>query len=83
MVQLALLCSTSSKVHINLILHVHIIDDVTRHSNYAFRFAAGGYASHVPLLSGGSNGEDTIFSIVKGVTKAQQAYRIIHVCQRN
>jgi carboxylesterase type B len=41
-----------------------IIDNITRHSDYAARFAAGKYASHVPLLTGNSNGEGTIFSIV-------------------
>lgn len=43
-----------------------VIDNVTRHSDYAARFAAGEYASHVPLLTGTSNGEGTIFSIVYG-----------------
>jgi carboxylesterase type B len=43
-----------------------VIDDITRHSNYSARFAAGQYASHVPLLTGTSNGEGTIFSIVYG-----------------
>lgn len=43
-----------------------VIDDKTRHSDYAARFAAGKYASHVPLLTGTSNGEGTIFSIVYG-----------------
>ncbi|KAH6886270.1 Alpha/Beta hydrolase protein [Thelonectria olida] len=41
-----------------------VIDQVTRHSNYAARFKAGNYASHVPLLTGTSNGEGTIFSLV-------------------
>lgn len=43
-----------------------VIDDITRHSNYSARFAAGDYATHVPLLTGTSNGEGTIFSIVYG-----------------
>lgn len=43
-----------------------VIDDITRHSNYSARLAAGQYASHVPLLTGTSNGEGTIFSIVYG-----------------
>ncbi|KAL8420459.1 hypothetical protein RB594_003298 [Gaeumannomyces avenae] len=42
------------------------IDDRTRYSGYAARFAAGGYASHVPLLTGVSDGEGTIFSLVYG-----------------
>lgn len=43
-----------------------IIDDITRHSNYSARFADGKYASHVPLLTGNSDGEGTIFSLVYG-----------------
>jgi carboxylesterase type B len=43
-----------------------VIDDITRHSNYSARFASGKYASQVPLLTGTSNGEGTIFSIVYG-----------------
>ncbi|KAL2272704.1 hypothetical protein FJTKL_06217 [Diaporthe vaccinii] len=43
-----------------------VIDNITRHSDYAARFAAGNYASHVPLLTGTSDGEGTIFSIVYG-----------------
>ncbi|TDZ14071.1 Para-nitrobenzyl esterase [Colletotrichum orbiculare MAFF 240422] len=43
-----------------------VIDEMTRHSDYAARFAAGKYASHVPLLTGNSDGEGTIFSIVYG-----------------
>lgn len=41
-----------------------VIDDITRFSDYAARFGAGKYASHVPLLTGNSNGEGTIFSLV-------------------
>ncbi|KDN68417.1 putative carboxylesterase [Colletotrichum sublineola] len=43
-----------------------VIDNITRHSDYAARLAAGQYASHVPLLTGTSNGEGTIFSLVYG-----------------
>ncbi|KAF4781032.1 carboxylesterase [Colletotrichum scovillei] len=43
-----------------------VIDNATRHSGYAARFAAGQYASHVPLLTGTSDGEGTIFSLVYG-----------------
>ncbi|KAK7429799.1 hypothetical protein QQZ08_003644 [Neonectria magnoliae] len=43
-----------------------VIDDVTRYSDYSARFAAGQYPSHVPLLTGTSNGEGTIFSLVYG-----------------
>lgn len=43
-----------------------VIDEKTRYSDYAGRFAAGQYAKHVPLLTGTSNGEGTIFSIVYG-----------------
>lgn len=42
------------------------IDNITRHSNYSARLVAGQYASHVPLLTGTSNGEGTIFSLVYG-----------------
>ena len=42
------------------------IDNITRHSDYPARLDAGQYASHVPLLTGTSNGEGTIFSIVYG-----------------
>lgn len=42
------------------------IDDETRHSDYAARFAAGRYASHVPLLTGTSDCEGTVFSLVYG-----------------
>ncbi|KAF4626741.1 hypothetical protein G7Y89_g11417 [Cudoniella acicularis] len=40
------------------------IDDITRYSNYVDRLKAGKYPTHVPLLTGNSNGEGTIFSIV-------------------
>jgi len=42
------------------------IDDLTRFSNYEARYQAGQYASHVPLITGNSNGEGTIFSLVYG-----------------
>ncbi|KAI1871896.1 hypothetical protein JX265_005882 [Neoarthrinium moseri] len=41
-----------------------VIDDITRFSDYAARFSTGEYASHVPLLTGNSNGEGTVFSVV-------------------
>lgn len=40
------------------------IDNITRFADYPARFNAGQYPSHVPLLTGNSNGEGTIFSIV-------------------
>ncbi|KAH6684991.1 Alpha/Beta hydrolase protein [Plectosphaerella plurivora] len=43
-----------------------VIDDITRFSDYPARFRAGKYASHVPLLTGTSNGEGTIFGLVYG-----------------
>ncbi|CAF3544972.1 unnamed protein product [Fusarium graminearum] len=43
-----------------------VIDDITRFSDYPARLASGGYASQVPLLTGTSNGEGTIFSLVYG-----------------
>ncbi|THW82438.1 carboxylesterase [Aureobasidium pullulans] len=43
-----------------------VIDEVTRFSDYAGRFAAGKYASHVPLLTGNSDGEGVIFGLVYG-----------------
>ncbi|KAJ4012411.1 hypothetical protein NW752_008097 [Fusarium irregulare] len=43
-----------------------VIDDITRFSNYPGRLSSGGYASQVPLLTGTSNGEGTIFSLVYG-----------------
>lgn len=41
-----------------------VIDEITRFSDYEARFKSGQYASHVPLLTGNSNGEGTLFSIV-------------------
>lgn len=43
-----------------------IVDNITRYQDYESRFAAGKYASHVPLLTGNSNGEGAIFSLVYG-----------------
>ncbi|UNI19288.1 hypothetical protein JDV02_005481 [Purpureocillium takamizusanense] len=43
-----------------------VIDDITRHSDYAARFAAGQYPSHVPLLTGTADREGSIFSLVFG-----------------
>lgn len=45
-----------------------IVDSITRWSvaDYVKRFEAGLYPSHVPLITGNSNGEGTIFSIVYG-----------------
>jgi carboxylesterase type B len=43
-----------------------VIDESTRYADYAARFRAGNYASHVPLLTGNSDGEGTIFSLVYG-----------------
>ncbi|KAF2020341.1 acetylcholinesterase precursor [Aaosphaeria arxii CBS 175.79] len=42
------------------------VDDKTRYRNYESRFAAGNYASHVPLLTGNSNLEGALFSLVYG-----------------
>ncbi|CZT18161.1 related to triacylglycerol lipase II precursor [Ramularia collo-cygni] len=47
-----------------------IIDDITRFSDYPARLKAGKYASHVPLLTGNSAGEGTIFSLVYGAENA-------------
>lgn len=46
------------------------IDNKTRHADYASRFASGSYASHVPLLTGSSAGEGTIFSLVYAAENA-------------
>lgn len=40
------------------------IDNITRFSDYAARFKTGLYPSHIPLITGNSAGEGTIFSIV-------------------
>jgi carboxylesterase type B len=42
------------------------IDEQTRYRDYAARFAAGKYASHVPLLTGNSDQEGAIFGLVYG-----------------
>ncbi|KAH6638845.1 Alpha/Beta hydrolase protein [Boeremia exigua] len=42
------------------------IDEITRYQDYESRLAAGKYASHVPLLTGNSDGEGAIFSLVYG-----------------
>ncbi|KAF2830751.1 acetylcholinesterase precursor [Ophiobolus disseminans] len=43
-----------------------VVDEITRYQDYAKRFAAGRYASHVPLLTGNSDQEGAIFSLVYG-----------------
>ena len=43
-----------------------IVDNITRYQNYESRFAAGKYAAHVPLLTGNSDGEGAVFSLVYG-----------------
>lgn len=43
-----------------------VVDNVTRFQDYESRLAAGKYASHVPLLTGNSNGEGAIFGLVYG-----------------
>uniref|UniRef100_A0A0B7KBU5 Carboxylesterase type B domain-containing protein n=1 Tax=Bionectria ochroleuca TaxID=29856 RepID=A0A0B7KBU5_BIOOC len=43
-----------------------VVDNITRFSDYTYRFAKGEYASHVSLITGNSNGEGTVFSIVYG-----------------
>lgn len=42
------------------------VDNITRYQDYEGRFAAGKYASHVPLLTGNSDGEGAVFSLVYG-----------------
>lgn len=42
------------------------IDNITRFSDYVARHNAGLYPSHVPLITGNSAGEGTVFSIVYG-----------------
>ncbi|KAH9809535.1 carboxylesterase [Teratosphaeria destructans] len=41
-----------------------IVDDITRHADYAARFQAGLYPTHVPLLTGNSDNEGAIFGLV-------------------
>ena len=43
-----------------------IVDEKTRYQDYASRFAAGKYASHVPLLTGNSDKEGAVFGLVYG-----------------
>ena len=42
------------------------VDNITRYQDYESRFAAGNYASQVPLLTGNSDGEGAVFSLVYG-----------------
>lgn len=42
------------------------VDNITRYQDYESRFAAGKYASHVPLLTGNSDYEGAVFSLVYG-----------------
>lgn len=42
------------------------VDNLTRYQDYESRFAAEKYASHVPLLTGNSDGEGALFSLVYG-----------------
>lgn len=43
-----------------------VVDNITRHGDYKARFAAGKYATHVPLLVGNSDKEGKIFDYVYG-----------------
>jgi carboxylesterase type B len=43
-----------------------VVDEITRYQDYNSRFAAGHYASHVPLLTGNSDQEGAIFGLVYG-----------------
>lgn len=43
-----------------------VVDEKTRYQDYEARFAAGKYASHVPLLTGNSDKEGAVFSLVYG-----------------
>ncbi|RMZ70233.1 acetylcholinesterase precursor [Pyrenophora seminiperda CCB06] len=43
-----------------------VIDEKTRYRDYAARFNAGKYASHVPLLTGNSDKEGAVFGLVYG-----------------
>jgi carboxylesterase type B len=43
-----------------------VVDEKTRYQDYAARFAAGKYASHVPLLTGNSDLEGAVFGVVYG-----------------
>ncbi|KAF1928175.1 alpha/beta-hydrolase [Didymella exigua CBS 183.55] len=42
------------------------VDNITRYQDYESRLAVGKYASHVPLLTGNSDGEGAIFALVYG-----------------
>lgn len=42
------------------------VDEITRFQNYEERFAQGKYASHVPLLTGNSAFEGSVFGLVYG-----------------
>ncbi|KAL6704875.1 hypothetical protein ACN47E_007558 [Coniothyrium glycines] len=42
------------------------VDNITRYQDYESRFAEGKYASHVPLLTGNSDGEGAVFALVYG-----------------
>jgi carboxylesterase type B len=43
-----------------------VVDEKTRYQDYASRFAAGKYASHVPLLTGNADKEGAVFGLVYG-----------------
>jgi carboxylesterase type B len=43
-----------------------VVDEKTRYQDYAARFAAGKYASHVPLLTGNADKEGAVFGLVYG-----------------
>jgi carboxylesterase type B len=43
-----------------------VVDEKTRYKDYASRFAAGKYASHVPLLTGNADKEGAVFGLVYG-----------------
>ncbi|KAL6171404.1 hypothetical protein ACJQWK_02423 [Exserohilum turcicum] len=43
-----------------------VVDNITRFQDLEARFAAGKYASHVPLLTGNSNHEGSVFGFVYG-----------------
>jgi carboxylesterase type B len=43
-----------------------VVDEKTRYQDYAARFSAGKYASHVPLLTGNSDLEGAVFGLVYG-----------------
>jgi carboxylesterase type B len=43
-----------------------VVDEITRYQDYASRFSAGKYASHVPLLTGNADKEGAVFGLVYG-----------------